>query len=279
MIKRLACLVTAFLAITTPVASEELPLWEIKAGGFGFYGTDYPASGNYRFNGLAYPTLTYRGDTLRIGGSSAAKLVPFRNPRFELGVSLDAAFAADSDGNPIRDGMPDLGLITEFGPELVIKGPRRAAGTPQESAIDFALQARAVFSYQKDDGIDHRGFIIEPTVKYRKGFASGSRFRATFGPVFATEGLQDYYYQVDPTFARAGRPPFDAKGGYLGTEATFGLTVPVTDRLNVWGGGGVGLYSGAKNKNSPLFEDDLTSYVYLGASFKLFQSKRRAHLR
>lgn len=267
--------IAALLIVGSPVVAEELPLWEFKTGAFGLYAPDYPASGNYRLNLLAYPTFVYRGDTVRIGGSSAAKLVPFRNPRFELGVSLDAAFAADSDGNELRSGMPDLGLILEFGPELLIKGPRGNAGTNRESAIDFALQTRAVFSFQQDEGVEHRGFIIEPTVKYRKSYAAGTRLRASFGPIFGTEDLQDYYYQVGTEFARAGRPAFDAEGGYLGTEATLGISVPITDRLNVWGGGGLGLYSGAANQNSPLFEENLTGYAYLGVSFKLFQSRRR----
>lgn len=264
------------LLAVTPARAEDLPLWEVKLGGFGFYTPDYPASGNYRLKGLAYPTLVYRGDVLRIGGSSAAKVVPFRNPRFEVGISLDAAFAADSDGNPLRQGMPDLGLIGEVGPELVFHAMTLDAGSNHEGTIDLTLQARAMLTFQGQEGLRYQGVVIEPAVRVRKNFANGIKLRASAGPIFATEGVHDYYYGVAPAFAAPGRPAYNARGGYLGTEAGVGLTVPVGERLNLWGGVGLGHYAGAANQSSPLFEKELTGYAYLGASFVLFKSRRQA---
>lgn len=261
--------------MTPSAKAEDQPLWEIGLGAFTLGVSDYPASGNYRLNGLVYPTLVYRGDKFRIGGDSAAKLVPFDLPGYEIGVSLDAAFGATSEGNPIREGMPDLGLIAEIGPELIVYGPRFAEGTNREGAIDFALQGRAVFTLDLDEGIDYRGIVLEPSVQYRKSFANGAKLTAALGPIFATEELHDLYYGVAPTYARPGRPSYNADAGYLGTEASIGLSVPVTQRLKVYGGFGVGLYSGAANQRSPLFEDELTGYAYLGASITLFKSKTR----
>ncbi len=264
------------IGLVAPAAAQDLPLWEAKVGGFGFYTPDYPASGNYRLKGLAYPTLVYRGDVVRIGGSSAAKLVPFSNPRWEVGISLDAAFAADSDGNPARQGMPDLGLIGEVGPELVFHAITLDPGTDHQGTVDLTLQTRAMLTYGSDEGLEYRGLVIEPAVRVRKNFANGIRLRASAGPIFATEGVHDYYYGVASAFAAPGRPAYDARGGYLGSEAGIGVTVPVTSRLNIWSGVGVGLYSGAANQSAALHEEDLTGYAYLGASFTMFKSRRRS---
>ncbi len=253
-----------------------LPLWEVRAGAFGIYAPDYPASGNYSLNGLAFPNIQYRGDFLRLGGAAAARIVPVDSPRYEVGISLDASFGANSTDNPLREGMPDLGYLFEVGPEVIIRGPRYETGR-LSGKIDFALQARAVFSLDPDEGVGYEGVVIEPVARYELTglLGEGSRIRASIGPIFATEDLHDYFYDVAPRFARAGRPAFDAEGGYLGTEANIGLSLPVTDRFRMFGGVGIGYYGGAANTDSPLFEDELNGYAFLGASFTLFQSERR----
>jgi outer membrane scaffolding protein for murein synthesis (MipA/OmpV family) len=44
------------------------------------------------------------------------------------------------------------------------------------------------------------------------------------GPLYATERLHDYYYQVDPAFATATRPAYDARAGYSGVRVTVSLS-------------------------------------------------------
>ncbi|MEO0913488.1 MAG: MipA/OmpV family protein [Pseudomonadota bacterium] len=273
-------LVPFFLAALLPNAAmaeeETLPLWELRAGGFGLYAPDYPASGNYSFNGLAFPNIQYRGDFLRLGGQAAARVVPIDNPRFEVGVSVDGSFSANSDDNPLREGMPDLGFLFEVGPELIIRGPEFQAGRGA-GTLDFALQGRAVFSADFDEGIAYEGLVLEPIARFRIDgiLGEGSRLSGSIGPIFATEGLHDYFYEVAPEFARPGRPAFDAQSGYLGTEASIGLSYPVTERFRVFGSVGLGYYGGAANTGSPLYEDDLNAFAFLGASFTLFQSERQ----
>ena len=96
----------------------------------------------------------------------------------------------------------------QFGPELVLKGPTFADG---QGKIEFALQGRAVFSTGLDDFV-YRGAVFEPKLRVSRRGLAGRRLNvsASVGSVFATEGLQDYFYEVDPAFALPGRPAFDA---------------------------------------------------------------------
>ena len=41
----------------------------------------------------------------------------------------------------------------------------------------------------------------------------------------------DYHYQVDPRFARPGRPAYDAEAGYLDIRLQTSVTVPLTERI------------------------------------------------
>ena len=287
-----AALLTAALSacIAKPVATSaqgldgtapreaDAPLWELGVGAFGLYAPDYPASGEYSLNGLPFPYLIYRGDLLRLGEDAPARLVPVDTPRFEVGLSVDAAFGADSDDNELREDLPDLDPLAEIGPELIIRGPRFPFGDRGVGALDLALQGRAVFSVDLDDlNVEYRGAVFEPLVRYRHPglLGSGSLVFASLGPIFATERLHDYFYEVDPQFARAGRPAFDADGGYLGTTVTAGLDYELTERLRVFTGTEVGFYSGAANEDSPLFEEEVTASVFLGFAYRLFESERR----
>ena len=122
--------------------------------------------------------------------------------------------SANSDDNDLRSGMPDLGYLFEAGPEMVIRGPR-SESDGRSSQLDFALQGRAVFSYEQDAGFGYEGLVFEPVLRYQMQglFGEGSRLRASLGPIFATEDLHDYFYEVAPGFATATRPAFDATGG------------------------------------------------------------------
>lgn len=266
-------LAALLLLLAAPAAAQDTdPLWEIRLGGFGLFTPDYPASSQYSLNGLGGPFVLYRGDVFRLGGDAAAQIVPIENRRFRLGLSFDGSFPANSEDNDARTGMPDLGFLGEAGPELVLLGPSTAS-----SNLDFALQGRGVFSLHPEDGLGFEGFVVEPAIRYqhRDILGKGSRLRASVGAIFATEALHDYFYEVAPAFAAPGRPAFDAEAGYLGTEANIGLSVPLSERFRVFGGLGLGLYEGAANANSPLFENTVNGYAYFGASLLLFKSQKR----
>lgn len=245
-----------------------LPLWELGLGGVGRSGAAYPGSSEYRGEVALFPYLTYRGRLFEIGGESTARFIPFRTERFELGFTVDGSSTVDSRDNALRGALPDLDALAEFGPEFNL----RLFETPAyfgsgTGRAELSVQTRGVFSV--GDGIDHVGNLVRPAIRYRQNGAlkPGSRVSASVGPVFATEGVHDFFYQT------AG---YDAHGGYLGTEIAASVRYPLTDRLRVIGGVGLTVLSGAANRASPLFEDEVNASVFVGLTFSLFQSGRRA---
>lgn len=271
------CAGAAFAQDETPSA-DTAPIWELGVGGFAWIGPDYPVSGESNLRGLPFPLIIYRGDFLRIGEDAAARIVPIDVPLYEVGISVDGAFGADSDENDARDGMPDLDPMLQVGPEVVFHGPRFDLGEFGEGYVEFALQARAVFSIDTDDlRVESRGFVGQPLLRYTQRGLLGSKLKlgAEIGPVFATEKLHDYFYDVDSAFARAGRPAFAAEGGYLGTEIGFDLGYALNDRWNLFGGVDLSLHHGAANVDSPLFEDRLGVAAFFGATYAIWRSEKR----
>ena len=86
----------------------------------------------------------------------------------------------------------------------------------------------------------------------------------------------DYYYEVDPRFATAGRSAFDAQSGYLGTKLTAALTRQINDKLVLGVSASWYINSGAENDLSPLYRDDTGASIQFALVRTLLESERRA---
>lgn len=252
----------------TPQAGE--PLWEIGAGAVGAYGPDYPASDEYSANGLPFPFVLYRGDVLRIDDESA-RIVGVETPAYSIGISAGGAFPAKSENNRARAGMPDLGYLAELGPELVLTGPDFADG---RGTTALAFQARAVVS-AGSDGIGYEGAVFETTARTALTEVFGGKLSASLGVIFASEGVHDYFYEVDPAYATPSRAAYDAQEGYLGTQVSVGYSHDIGDRTLIYGGVSLGLHQGAANARSPLFRTETNASVSFGLIHSFFVSKAR----
>ena len=102
--------------IVTPVKKKAL--YELGFGGAAFWGADYPASDEYRWNALAVPYFAYRGEVLRMDREEGLRALFAEEKKWEFDVSLGAAFPANSKDNEAREGMNDLSWIGEVGPQL-----------------------------------------------------------------------------------------------------------------------------------------------------------------
>jgi outer membrane scaffolding protein for murein synthesis (MipA/OmpV family) len=256
---------------TDPNGSPTKPLWELGVAAGGFYSPDYPAADKNSLHVIAVPNLIYRGDFLRIGNDSIAKGVFFENEYTELNVSLAASFNANSRDNNARQGMPDLDYLGEIGPQLKIK-----LGDINGGKTELQLPIRAVFS--TDFGrVDQQGFLFNPKFSHvRKNILNSSvDMSSSIGSSFATKQLHAFFYRVEPQYATATRPAYEAAGGYLGSDLTLGLSYGITDRVRVYAGGRVGYYGGAANEESPLFYKKINSSIYVGFTWWIYQSSTR----
>ncbi len=284
MIRRLAALATILLALSGPAAAQSAlvgtettndtaPLWEAGVLAAGGYVAHYPAASQGQFKALPLPYLIYRGDTLRIGDQGLVRArKELADDRLELDIGLDGSFDVDSKDNKARQGMPDLDLLIEAGPKLTWHFQPKQAKTQ----IDLGVEVRAVIATRLI-AFDYEGITVNPELSwFDHGFAGTNlRAYAAIGPIFGFDGVNDYFYAVDPAYATTGRAAYKAKEGYIGTKTTLGMAYPVTERLLVFGAAQVGYYGGSVNEDSPLFRDKTNVSVGAGVRWSFWQSDAR----
>jgi outer membrane scaffolding protein for murein synthesis (MipA/OmpV family) len=252
------------------------PLWEVGIGGFAGSLPDYPAAEENTFRALAVPVPIYRGKILRVGDEESRGAVSGRfinKKHFEFDVTLSAAFSVDSGSNDARRDMPDLDYLFGIGPQLIFK----IINEPNRRKLNLNLQARAVYSTDFSS-LDSRGYVFNPKLKYTHENVTDLNLTVSgsAGPIFATEKLMDYFYQVDPEFVTPRRPAYDADAGYLGSNFTLSVSKRFDRSLRLVLGTRLGVHTGATNDDSPLFKEDLNVSVFTAFFWSFFQSEKPA---
>jgi outer membrane scaffolding protein for murein synthesis (MipA/OmpV family) len=265
-------LITAIVAFSPlPAMAEQKPLFELGLAAGGGYVPDYPAAGQNHVNGIVLPFPIYRGEFLRSDGKGLLRGRFIHGRDFELDVSLSGSLDADSDNNDARRGMPDLDHLAEFGPRL----QWTIARAEKWAKIDLELPLRAVFSTDFSS-VEHRGYLAEPQIAYQhENFLRfGLKLKLGLSAAFASEDLQDFFYQVDAPFVTATRPLFDAEAGYLGSRLRLSLLYPLGKHLRLFLIGDAESHHGAANEDSPLFREKLTYGAGIGLIWSFYQSER-----
>lgn len=266
--------ITASAAEEEPVMLEK-PLWELGFGAGVLNQPQYPGSGERQTRGLGLPYMVYRGDILRIGDGQSARAVAAENSFYEVSLSFDAAFDADSDGNDLREGMPDLDFLFQVGPQVRFNLSSHDYSDTSRSEWQLSLQARAALS--TDFGrIDHRGYVLEPMLRYRHYGLFDPRFElmVSLRPMWATRDLHAYFYDVKPQYATNSRAVYDADGGYFGTGLHFYGTWHFNEKGRLFLGVQTNWHHGAANTASPLFERKQTIGFGAGFIWALLESSR-----
>lgn len=249
------------------------PVWEAGVFAAAFRTPEYPAADQSQNNVIAIPYIIYRGETFRIGDGSIVRAVAIDNNGFELDLSLAGSFNANSDDNMARKGMPDLDYIFELGPQIKLRLSKIEFKQQGKGELFFNLQTRAAFSTDFSS-IEYQGLVLQPELSYRqRGWLSAkTALSISISPTWASEKLHDYFYQVDSQFMTPERGVYDAKGGYLGTDLSVGISFNATDQIRVFLGGNVALHNHAANDDSPLFRNKNSYSVGAGLVWRLFES-------
>ena len=274
LLKLMVCsFVYLFLPLTLKAQEnpnpQALPKLEIGVAFGYFHLPDYPGSDESRSRTLGLPSIVYRGEVI-LADREGWRGRFLKSDFYEIDLSFGASFPARSEDNEARVGMPDLDWVGEVGPRLKLhlyKSPRRK--------LDLSLPVRYVFSTDIKNWHE-RGYVFNPEFEYRKTL--GKKFSRFFGInlgfTWATEELMDYFYEVEPRFATATRPAYDADGGYLGTNASFFLIQRLTKPLTAFVGVSKNYFSDAKNRSSPLHRDVETESFFLGLNWTLYTQGR-----
>jgi len=136
----------------------------------------------------------------------------FESPNTRLTLSADLGVPVKSKSNSVRQDMPDLDAVLQFGPslEMVFAGGRRL---PFEFRFELPLRAAIA---TRLNAVDPIGWLLEPRVTYEtlRPFNSGFNFQISSGLQFASQGYHAYYYDVPIEFSSPERPAFTADAGF-----------------------------------------------------------------
>lgn len=268
---------------TQNAAADPQPLWELRVGASGLYAPDYPGSDQYHLRGVGAPLFIYRGERIRIGGdepNAVARAIAVKERTFELDLSVDAAYGADSSENDARAGMPDLDTQLEIGPQLTINLQDTGWTDEGRRRLRLLLPIRHVGATDFKN-YEELGFIFQPALTYRRQFP-GERmmsFSTTFALTFATEGVHEYYYEVDPAFATPSRPAYEAEGGYLGAHLQFSGRAEIFKDTHLFVTYRMRSLDGAANQASPLHRENLTHALSLSLVWTALRSSQSARER
>lgn len=192
--------------------AEPRPLWELGAGAAILSLPDYRGSDRQRNYVLPLPYVVYRGEVLQVDRGIVRGLL-FRTDRVELDLSVNGSVPVRSGDNPARQGMPDLDPTLEIGPSLNFL----LAQDPQRYKLTLKLPLRAVIASDFHHA-HNAGALANPQLNLDAPLAQGWKLGLTAGALFGNHRYHDYFYSVAPQYATAGRPAYDAPGGYSGTQ-------------------------------------------------------------
>jgi len=270
--KSLSVLAFAFFTAAEPALAQEpagLPLWEIGAVGFAVSQQAYPGASARVNRGLALPFLIYRGEFLRVDRETAG-IRALRTPTFEVDVGVAAAFGSSSEGIEMRRGMPDLGILVEFGPRLkwhIGQGPGNG-----RFRAEFPL--RGVFDL--NDHLAHKGMAFEPELIFERREQGGWSYGTSIGAVWGDRHLADMFYGIAPIYAMAGRPAYAASSGLITWRLSASFSRHLSPDLRLFGFARADSVAGAANESSPLVQQKTGATVGLGLTYTWKRSGSQA---
>jgi len=200
---------------------QEKPLWEVGAGVAAFSFPAYRGSDQTNNFLLPVPLVTYHGDFFKadrhgIRGSF------FDSDRVDLTVSMALSPPASSEDIKARSGMKDIEGTFEIGPQMDFTFWR---SENRARFVKLLMPLRAAFTVESSP--KDIGWVFHPKLNMDitdLPNMPGWNLGLLAGPLFGDKRQHAYYYSVDPQYATAGRPAYEAKAGYAGMQYLVGLS-------------------------------------------------------
>jgi len=197
------------------VLAADKPLWEVGLGAAWMVFPAYRGAEEYRNFVLPMPYLVYRGQWIK-SDKDGVRGVFFDSNRAEVNLSLSASPPVSSKDVDIRRQMPDLKPSIELGPSLDIKLWQSAG---EDSRLKLLLPLRGAFTMESDSRFI--GWQFSPRLNLDIDSPPGLpgwTLGLVGGPIFGDRRQHEYFYGVAPRYAAAGRPAYEARGGYAGMQ-------------------------------------------------------------
>lgn len=274
---------TAMLALLAPLCGysqsdsfsmSQKPVWEAGIGAGYLSGFDYPGSKDPNTALFALPFFIYRSEIFRVGDGGVGA-VAVERPRLKVDVSFGGALNAESEAGSVREGLPDLDLLFEFGPRLQYRLYDNRSNGKSQSSLDWDSKLRAVIGIDSK-GIEANGYVFSTGFGYRQKAIFGDNVDLILNTdiTFGDQRFNDNFYTVAPEFATAQRSTYTARAGYVESRAFLGLAIRPTPTLRIFTGLGLFSYANSANEESPLFETNSSVQYALGLAWAPFRSKK-----
>ena len=244
------------------------PLWEAGVAGFGLTGPAYPGAEDDVGRALALPWFIYRGPVWRAaGGNLGARVAKTEFAEFDIG--LGGALRASSDDVKVRDGMPDLGFLLEFGARVKLNLARPS----QDSVVRLEMPLRGVFEF--NSGVHYRGLAFEPKLTYdKRDMGRGWGFSGSLGLIYGDQTFNQYLYGVSSQYATSSRSAYTAKAGLITPRTQLTLSHRLNEDVRMFAFSRTDFAGKGANSSSPLHLKDRGTSVGLGLIWTLGRSSQ-----
>jgi MipA family protein len=249
-----------------PPPGKPAPLWEAGLVGIAGNQPAYPGAARRNSSAIVLPYVLYRGPFLRAEDGSVGVRAA-KTPEFELDIGFAGSFGSAARDNDVRRGLPDIGILVEFGPRLKWNlGQRLGPGW----GATFPL--RGVFDASND--LKYRGIAFEPGIAWGTRSPGGWGYGVSASILLGDRRLADTFYGVAPAFALPSRPAYEAKGGLIATRVGVNAFKRIAPDWRFFTYARLDSVTGAANRDSPLVEKRGGVSVGLGLAWTFAQSDR-----
>lgn len=248
-------------------------MWEAGIGAGYLSSFDYPGSTDPNTAQFALPFFIYRSRIFRVGDGGAGA-VAVENPRLKLDVSFGGALNAESEPDSVREGLPDLDLLFEFGPRLQYRLFAREWESGSRSQLNWDSKIRTVIGTDFKS-LKARGFVFSTGLAYRQKDLISNYVDLVVNAdiTFGDQRYNDYFYTVEPEFATPERSQYTARAGYVETRLFLGFAIRPIETLRIFTGVFQFSYANSANEASPLFETDNSTQYAIGIVWSPLRSK------
>lgn len=232
---------------------------------------DYPASNEYRYYTLPAPYISYRGELLQTDDEDGTRFRLLNGENLNFDISFGGTFPTDPKKNFARRDMPALDWTLEIGPRLLYYLHR----SKEFGKIRFGIPLRSSFS---TDFITTKqvGYLFAPSLQIDKYNFPLDNMTLYFSTSinYLSEGLADYFYEVDSVYQTTERAAYNAKSGYLGWETYLATKYEADGKIAL-----LGLrysdFNGSANTDSYLHRTNSSWSYFIALGWLLFESEQR----
>ena len=269
-----ASMVAAFITFAVLMAlaakgdEAQKSIWQDLTLGVGIAAINYPhypGSAQTATFVSPLPYLEYDGDWLSVDRDGIQAHL-FEDDRITLDLSVSGSLPVNNDDDQLREGMPDLELILEVGPELEIRLSEFGA-----HSFELHVPFRAALEIDPSRGIEPVGWVFDPRLNYLWA-QSGWEFEIDLGLYAADQTYNQLLYGIRPQDALDDRPIYRANGGLVGYRLSSTLRYDVNDWTFLAYARAMDL-SSSDNSMSPLFVDDQYLAYGVGAIWRFKRAK------